>query len=156
VVMRRTLILLRSQLSSERAAAAVLGTCRAVGGAPARKTFAPRLRSPRNGSSLVFTTGDGRSVSPDLVGVSVFSLTVVGFAAERELVSCRTSPPVESGAAAFGGETGVPDSELETLASATTVDIEALKFRRWVLAALLLLLLLLLFSPCCELACKKC
>jgi hypothetical protein len=60
---------------------------------------------------------------------------------------------VESGAA-FGGETGVPDLE-ETLASATTVDIEALKFRRWVLAALLLLLLLLL-SPCWELACKKC
>ncbi len=57
---------------------------------------------------------------------------------------------VECGAAAFGGETGVPDSE-ETLASATTVDIEALKFRRWTLAALLLL-----FSPCCELACKKC
>jgi hypothetical protein len=57
---------------------------------------------------------------------------------------------VESGAAAFGGETGVPDSE-ETLASATTVEIEALKFRRWTLAALLLL-----FSPCCELACKKC
>jgi hypothetical protein len=86
----------------------------------------------------------------------VFSLVVVGFAAERELVSCRTSPPlVESGAAAaFGGETGVPGSE-ETLASATTVDIEALKFRRWTLAALVLLLLLL-FSPCCELACKKC
>jgi hypothetical protein len=102
----------------------------------------------------VFTTGDDRSVSPALVGVSVFSLTVVGFAADRELVSCRTSPPmVESGAAAFGGKTGVPDSE-ETLASATTVDIEALKFRRWTLAALLLLLLL--FSPCCELACKKC
>ncbi len=58
---------------------------------------------------------------------------------------------MESGAAAFGGETGVPDSE-ETLASATTVEIEALKFRRWTLAALLLLL----FSPCCELACKKC
>ncbi len=57
---------------------------------------------------------------------------------------------MESGAAAFGGETGVPDSD-ETLASATTVDIEALKFRRWTLAALLLL-----FSPGCELACKKC
>ena len=155
-VVRRTLIRLRSQFSCEEAtggeeAAAADATAagwRAEGGPPARRTFAPRLRSPRKGSSLVLAEVDGATSAFPVVS-SRLSLV---FLVEGMLITSGGLSVWESverlGKLAAGGGCcgGLDPVSVEKLDSATMAEIEALKLRFCELAERPLLLLL--FSCC--------
>ena len=94
------------------------------GGGIPRTTFAPRLRSARNGSSLVIA-----DVPPSA------AVAILSFKAIVVLSFFRTKLDVTDWLTGLlviftvGGKTTAPASSVELLLSATTAEIEALKFR---------------------------